>query len=159
MRQTATNGVPYDGHQDERQQAGNGAASRQPAPALPLNGAVSEYARELDEMLVAIGRRVRAGRTRERLSRRMLSERSGVSERFLAQLEHGQGNISIVRLRAIATALRLELSDLVRGEPRTGSPQLEDETSAVAALYRRADPVTQRRALAVLLSPEAEPRP
>lgn len=67
-----------------------------------------------DPFLATLGQRVRRRRTQHRLSRRMLSERTGTSPRFLAQLEQGTGNISIVRLKAIADALDLALDELVR---------------------------------------------
>jgi XRE family aerobic/anaerobic benzoate catabolism transcriptional regulator len=41
------------------------------------------------------------------MSRRLLSERSGVSERFLAQLEAGKGNISLRRLADVTSALEI----------------------------------------------------
>lgn len=68
-------------------------------------------------ILIAIGGRVRAARKVNRLSRKALSLRSGVSERHLAQLEAGTGNISIRLLDRIARALGTRLADLV-AEPR-----------------------------------------
>ncbi len=49
--------------------------------------------------LSAIGARVREARARSGLSRKLLSERSGVSERYLALLEAGRGNLSVLLLR------------------------------------------------------------
>jgi XRE family transcriptional regulator, aerobic/anaerobic benzoate catabolism transcriptional regulator len=66
---------------------------------------------------------VRDARKSRGLSRRLLSDMSGVSERYLAQLEGGSGNISIVLLRDIALSLGVMLEDLV-SEPdnnRTGN--------------------------------------
>jgi len=54
------------------------------------------------------------------MTRRLLSRDSGVSERYLAQLEAGQGNISILLLRQIAAALDLPLTEMFAeksGEP------------------------------------------
>src|SRR3984885_10752944 len=48
---------------------------------------------------------VRAPRERRGWSRRELAEHSGVSERFLAQLETGDGNISLRRFAEVAHAL------------------------------------------------------
>jgi len=50
--------------------------------------------REIGEFIGAVGLRVRQARQRKGMSRRVLSERSGVSQRYLAQLESGSGNIS-----------------------------------------------------------------
>ncbi len=47
------------------------------------------------------------------MSRKVLAGDSGVSERYLAQLEGGQGNVSILLLRQIATALNLPLTELL----------------------------------------------
>jgi XRE family aerobic/anaerobic benzoate catabolism transcriptional regulator len=57
-------------------------------------------------MLKAVGGRVRALRDGQGMPRRTLAEMSGVSPRFLAQLECGQGNISVARLADVALALR-----------------------------------------------------
>ena len=48
-----------------------------------------------------LGDRVRQARARRGMSRKVLAADSGVSERYLAQLEKGQGNISILPLRRI----------------------------------------------------------
>lgn len=64
--------------------------------------------------LVQLGERVRAWRAEHRTTRKALASASGVSERFLAQLEAGQGNISVLRLRALAQAMRVPLESLVR---------------------------------------------
>ena len=63
--------------------------------------------------LSALGRRVREGRERRGLSRKALSQEARVSERYLAQLEAGEGNVSIVLLRRVAAALGTTLPDLV----------------------------------------------
>ena len=55
--------------------------------------------------LSALGKRVREGRERRGLSRKALSIEARVSERYLAQLEAGEGNVSIVLLRRVAAAL------------------------------------------------------
>src|SRR5260370_7259471 len=51
------------------------------------------------------------------MTRKILAGDSKVSERYLAQLEAGQGNISIALLRQVAHAMGLPLADLVREEP------------------------------------------
>jgi XRE family aerobic/anaerobic benzoate catabolism transcriptional regulator len=56
-------------------------------------------------LLQGIGSAVRRLRDGRGLTRRELAEKSGVSERFLADLETGQGNISVVRLHEVARAL------------------------------------------------------
>ena len=58
--------------------------------------------------------RVRKARARRGMTRKILARDSGVSERYLAQLEAGLGNISIALLRQVAHAMGLPLADLVR---------------------------------------------
>ncbi|MEO8706970.1 MAG: shikimate kinase [Kofleriaceae bacterium] len=55
--------------------------------------------------LETVGATVRSHRERRGWSRRELAEHSGVSERFLAQLETGDGNISLRRFAEVAHAL------------------------------------------------------
>jgi XRE family aerobic/anaerobic benzoate catabolism transcriptional regulator len=64
-----------------------------------------------------LGERIREARARRGMTRKILARDSGVSERYLAQLEAGQGNISIALLRQVAAAMGLPLADLVREEP------------------------------------------
>jgi XRE family aerobic/anaerobic benzoate catabolism transcriptional regulator len=66
-----------------------------------------------DEMfLSAVATSLRAARARRGVTRKQLSHDSGVSERLLAQLEMGEGNITIVLLRRITDALNISLADL-----------------------------------------------
>ncbi|HYS57819.1 MAG TPA: helix-turn-helix transcriptional regulator [Burkholderiales bacterium] len=65
------------------------------------------------DYLAVLGDRVREARARRGMSRKLLAGDSGVSERYLAQLEGGQGNVSILLLRQIATALNLPLTELL----------------------------------------------
>ncbi|MBX9588999.1 MAG: helix-turn-helix transcriptional regulator [Hyphomonadaceae bacterium] len=60
-----------------------------------------------------VGERVRLGRARRGMSRKILSKASGVSERYLAELERGAGNASLLVLRQIADALGLEVAQLI----------------------------------------------
>ena len=73
--------------------------------------------------LARLGERVRAWRGDHGMTRRHLAEASGVSERYLAQLEAGQGNISVLLLRKVAHAMGATVESLAREEealPRTG---------------------------------------
>ncbi len=85
-------------------------------PALAL---AAGTAHPDDAMFLRVmGRRVRDARERRALSRRAVSEAAEVSERYLAQLEGGEGNASVVLLRRVAAALGVPLTDLV-GESET----------------------------------------
>ncbi|NNE21331.1 MAG: helix-turn-helix transcriptional regulator [Rhizobiales bacterium] len=80
---------------------------------------IADHADEL--YLSRLGQEVRRLRREQHINRRQLAERSSVSERFLAQLETGTGNISILRLRHVAKALDCQLAALLdAAEPGNG---------------------------------------
>jgi DNA-binding XRE family transcriptional regulator len=58
------------------------------------------------EFLALLGDRVRGMRMLRDMSRRELARKSGISERYIAQIEAGKGNVSIVLLLRIAHAFR-----------------------------------------------------
>ena len=66
-----------------------------------------------NRFLQELGERVRAARARSGMTRRDLAGESGVSERYLAQLEAGQGNISVLLLQKVATALSVPYAELL----------------------------------------------
>jgi XRE family transcriptional regulator, aerobic/anaerobic benzoate catabolism transcriptional regulator len=85
-------------------------ASAIAAEAPSLNGGTpAQYLRLL-------GERVRDARARHGMTRKMLAHDCGVSERYLAQLESGRGNLSIVLLRRVAAAIDVPLAELVSEE-------------------------------------------
>lgn len=63
--------------------------------------------------LLNLGKRVRDVRDRRGETRKLVARKAGVSERHLAHLEAGEGNISIVLLRRIAQALEISIQDLL----------------------------------------------
>ena len=70
-------------------------------------------AKRRGDLLKALGAAVRARRGEKGLTMRQLGERAGVSERFLVQLETGEGNISVVRLEDVAEALGTTAAQLL----------------------------------------------
>src|SRR6185312_17396012 len=60
-----------------------------------------------------LGRMVRLGRARRGVSRRQLAQDSGTSERYLAQIESGAGNPSVLVMRSIADALDMPIVELL----------------------------------------------
>ncbi|MDD9908635.1 MAG: helix-turn-helix transcriptional regulator [Ahrensia sp.] len=92
-----------------------------------------------------VGNRVRKTRKSLGMSRRELSERSGVSPRYLAKLEGGDGNISIGLLKKVALALKTPIEFFLIDEDPQGN-----ELRQIAQLYRQADAVTRARVLNVL---------
>jgi XRE family aerobic/anaerobic benzoate catabolism transcriptional regulator len=71
------------------------------------------------DFLLFLGKRVRELRSRRGLTRKMMAKEADVSERHLAQLEAGEGNVSIVLLRRIAAALHVSLAELFAVETET----------------------------------------
>lgn len=102
----------------------------------------------VETLIARVGERVREARQRRGIPRRVLSEISGVSPRYLAQLEAGEGNISIGLLQRVAVALDHRIEWLV-GED---DPWTSDAVR-VADLYRVANADIQQAALRIL-SPE-----
>jgi XRE family aerobic/anaerobic benzoate catabolism transcriptional regulator len=68
--------------------------------------------------LIELGQRVRRMRAIRGMSRKVVAKASGVSERYIAQLESGRGNISIMLLRRVAAATGTPIEDLVADSQR-----------------------------------------
>lgn len=81
-------------------------------------------AAEEEAYLRVVGERVRLERVRRGMSRKALSQVSGVSERYLAELERGTGNASLLVLRQIAQAMQQRVEDLASEAERTIDMQL-----------------------------------
>ena len=77
--------------------------------SIQVSGKSEEEAAFLQEL----GRRVRRARHDAGLTRKQLAESSGLSERYLAQLEAGEGNISVLLMRRVARVLGADLQRLV----------------------------------------------
>lgn len=104
-----------------------------------------EVEAQVKALLSLVGAQVFTARKGAGFSRRELSERSGVSTRYLAQLEGGVGNVSIGLLKQIALALETPIDALI-GVPDAHSAEI----AHVTALYQRADIATRAHALQIL---------
>ena len=98
-----------------------------------------------DELLESLGQKVRALRAGRGMTRKMLAADSAVSERYLAQLEQGKGNISIGLLQRVAEALRTDAGELLRG-----GNEITAEQVLINELIQRLDNDDQHRALQLL---------
>ncbi|MEZ5766926.1 MAG: helix-turn-helix domain-containing protein [Paracoccaceae bacterium] len=88
---------------------------------------------DVHQLIQRVGARVRKARELKGLPRRVVSERSGVSPRYLAQLETGEGNISIGLLQRVAAALDCRIEWMVgKDDPWTS------DALRIADLYRSA---------------------
>ncbi len=67
----------------------------------------------VETVAAEVGRLVRLSRAKRGMTRRQLAHASGASERYLAQIEAGRGNPSVIMLNAIADALELPIIDLL----------------------------------------------
>src|ERR1700704_4293601 len=84
--------------------------------------------------LEQLGQRVRTMRALRGMSRKVLANVSGISERYIAQLESGRGNVSIVLLRRVSNAMGAHLEDLI---PAT---ELAPDWPVIRDLVRKATP-------------------
>src|SRR6201995_4340793 len=76
---------------------------------ISMDGTSDPEAAFLDQL----GQRVRTMRALRGMSRKVLAKVSGISERYIAQLESGKGNVSIVLLRRVSNAMGAHLEDLI----------------------------------------------
>jgi XRE family transcriptional regulator, aerobic/anaerobic benzoate catabolism transcriptional regulator len=91
-----------------------------------------------------LGQRVRTMRALRGMSRKVLARVSGISERYIAQLESGKGNVSIVLLRRVSNAMGAHLEDLIpAADPAPDWPVIRD-------LLRKATPAQIAQAKDVL---------
>src|SRR5205085_1732147 len=90
-------------------------------PSFRMNAPLSAQQQE-HAYLARLGERVRAWRSEQRMTRKQLAAASGVSERYLAQLEAGQGNMSVLLLRKVARAMNVSVERLVREDDGQQKP-------------------------------------
>jgi XRE family aerobic/anaerobic benzoate catabolism transcriptional regulator len=102
---------------------------------------------DLKAFLLRLGERVRKIRSGRGMSRKALAKHSDVSERYLAQLEGGTGNCSIVLLRRIAQALSVPVAQLIDDRPDRSIENL-----LMRQLLDRLSPVQVQEARELLLS-------
>jgi XRE family transcriptional regulator, aerobic/anaerobic benzoate catabolism transcriptional regulator len=89
-----------------------------------------------EQFLLSLGSRVRDLRNRRSMTRKTLARESHVSERHLAQLESGEGNISILLLRRIAAVLSVSLEELFAPEQHNGQQNDKQRASQKQTLLR-----------------------
>ncbi|MFT4266428.1 MAG: helix-turn-helix transcriptional regulator [Xenophilus sp.] len=86
------------------------------------HGAAEPAAESRDPLLTAVGERARSLRARRGLTRKAVAQAADVSERHLANLEYGTGNVSILVLQQVAGALQCPMAELL-GDVTTSSPE------------------------------------
>ena len=88
----------------------------------PTRMETSEPEAKRSPFLEALGERVRTLRSRKGMTRRAVAVAADVSERHLANLEYGTGNVSVLVLLQVANALQCSLAELL-GDVTTTSPE------------------------------------
>src|SRR4030081_2318514 len=109
-------------------------SERAPFAAKAKHGDMTENSDSESGFLVQLGQRVRTMGALRGMSRKVLAKVSGISERYIAQLESGKGNVSIVLLRRVSNAMGAHLEDLIpANQPAPDWPVIRD-------LVRKATP-------------------
>jgi XRE family aerobic/anaerobic benzoate catabolism transcriptional regulator len=104
------------------------------------------------DFLEQLGQRVRTMRALRGMSRKVLAKVSGISERYIAQLESGKGNVSIVLLRRVSQAMGAHLEDLIPSTEPT------PDWAVIRDLLRKATPEQVAHAKDILASASAPRR-
>jgi len=129
-----------------------------------MKTAKSAESRDTDPYLRRLGERVRTLRNQRGMSRKALAAHARISERYIAQLEVGKGNCSIVLLRRIARALGLPVTQLTQesGDPpfdlvllsqfleRLSPPALSDARELLLRHFGEVSDDLRRRRIALI---------
>lgn len=114
-------------------------------PAAAPGFGVSEAASEDVRLMRHLGQRVRDLRKLKGMPRRELAAISGVSQRYLAKLEGGDGNISITVLGKVSRALGMPVEAMVSSGAADSSTLVQ-----LMSLFLQADGATRGRVFQVL---------
>jgi len=110
---------------------------------------MSEHPDPETGFLEQLGQRVRTMRALRGMSRKVLAKVSGISERYIAQLESGKGNVSIVLLRRVSNAMGAHLEDLIP------SAEAAADWAVLRDLLRKATPQQIAQAKEILAGQSA----
>ena len=109
------------------------------------NSTIVRYAANMNsEWKTGLGRKVRELRQSQRWTLKQLAEKSGLSARFLTEVEAGRANPSLASLLELAAALDAELWDLLEENPQT------EAQARLLGLVRTLEPPAAARALTLL---------
>ncbi len=108
------------------------ATTQDPSSILPAAPPLTESL-----LLRDLAQRIRALRKTRSLTRKTLSQLADVSERHLAQLESGEGNISILLLNRIASALNTSLAELFASQSQTSATEMSPRLKRIALIGLR----------------------
>jgi XRE family transcriptional regulator, aerobic/anaerobic benzoate catabolism transcriptional regulator len=108
------------------------ATTQDPSSILPPAPPLTESL-----LLRDLAQRIRSLRKAHSLTRKALSQLAEVSERHLAQLESGEGNISVLLLNRIARALNTSLAELFKSEYQSTSRETSPRLARIALIGLR----------------------
>ena len=117
----------------------------------------------MDDVLTAVGARLRALRLRRQVTLAQLSETTGISVSTLSRLESGHRRASLELLLPLARAHRVPLDDLV-GAPPTGDPRVHLKPTVfhgmtVVPLSQQPGPMQAYKTVLAPRDPAPEPDP
>jgi len=107
-------------------------------------------ARAVPHVRKCLGQRLRELRQHRGVSQRALGERSGLSGKFIGEIERGEKSISVDSLYRVAVALAVPLSLLTTVGRSPHSVPGRDAEKIVALLTNRVRPAQMRRAHEIL---------
>ncbi|MCP4494874.1 MAG: helix-turn-helix transcriptional regulator [Gammaproteobacteria bacterium] len=114
-------------------------------PSKSKHPAATRHDKHADKLVVEVAHRVRAMRARRGLTRKNLAHHSEISERYLAQVEGGAANVSLILLARISDALGVPIESLL---PNQNNCSIEHEQ--LGTLIDSMDAETQHKAYQLL---------
>lgn len=81
----------------------------------------------MSDSIIRLGKRVRHLRQSKNLTQEKLAELSGISGKYVGDLERGEANVSIQVLEQVATSLQVTISDLLDNEHEASREKLATE--------------------------------
>ncbi len=90
---------------------------------------------ELDSFIKLVGNHVQMARKQQKMSRRVLSEKSGVSQRTIVLLESGVGNISIALLFRLSSALDRSVQSFMATDTKKQHTKEHSQALEIANQY------------------------
>lgn len=96
-------------------------SSKSDTAVPPLRTTADELATADSSLHERLGQRVRSARERRFMTRKQLSQQSGISLAYLARVESGTGNISLELLQRLSLALSLPIASFLSAEEPLGA--------------------------------------